>query len=119
MLEWVCNSNNKEHWVGTASDDYKNEFKIAPAVLASYVGTFLEQPRLWRSKARTLELSITDGQLFGDVDGRGKVRLVAISETEFSGLYGLNVEVTKSAAGPIQQAFVKHVSGNYRFTRTK
>lgn len=117
MLEWVCNSNNKEHWVGTASDDYKNEFKIDPAVLATYVGTFLEQPRLWRAKARTLTLSIENGHLFGDVDGRGKVRLVAISETEFSGLYGLNVEVTKTASGPIQQAFIKHVSGNYRFAR--
>jgi len=119
MLEWVCNTNNKEHWVGTASDDYKNEFKIAPAVLASYVGTYKEQPPIWRSEPRVLELSITDGHLYGNADGRGNVRLAAVSETEFSGLYGLNVEVTKPASGSAQQLFVKHVSGNYRFIRQK
>jgi hypothetical protein len=119
MLEWVCNSNNKEHWVGTASDDFKNEFKIDPKVLASYVGTYIEQPRLWRSKPRSLELSLSEGHLYGNTDGRGAVRLVAISATEFSGLYGLNVEITKPASGSVEQLFVKHVSGNYRFTRTK
>jgi hypothetical protein len=119
MLEWVCDSNNRQHWVGRASDETKNEPQIAPDVLASYVGTYLEQPRYWRAAARTVEISISDGHLFGDMDGRGKVRLVAISETEFSGLYGLNVEFTKPASGSAEQLFVKHVSGNYRFTRKK
>jgi hypothetical protein len=42
------------------------------------------------------------------------------SETGFSGLYGLGVEFTKGEAGtPAAQLFVKHVSGDYRFTRTK
>jgi len=117
MLEWVCEHNPREHWVGKASDEFKNEPPIAPDVLTSYVGTYVEQPRLWRTNPRTLELSVSGGHLYGDMDGRGKVRLVAISETEFSGLYGLNVEITKPASGEAQQLFVKHVSGNYRFAR--
>ncbi len=117
MLEWVCDSNNRQHWVGRASDEFKDEPQIAPEKLARYTGTFVEQPRYWRNAARTVVVTISDGHLYGDMDGRGKVRLVAISQTEFSGLYGLGVEFTKSDSGPAAQLFVKHVSGNYRFTR--
>jgi hypothetical protein len=37
--------------------------------------------------------------------------LIASSDTEFSGLYGLGVQFVDGAL------FVKHVSGNYRFAR--
>jgi hypothetical protein len=49
------------------------------------------------------------------MDGRGKVPLLAQSDTGFSGLYGLGVEFTKGSPAP--ELFVKHVSGDYRFTR--
>lgn len=117
MLEWVCDSNNRQHWVGRASDEFKNEPQIPAETLAKYAGTFVEQPRFWRNAARTVVVTLADGHLYADMDGRGKVRLVAISQTEFSGLYGLGVEFTKSDSGPAHQLFVKHVSGNYRFTR--
>ena len=47
------------------------------------------------------------------MDGRGKVPLVANSETGFSGLYGLGVDFVKGE--PV--LYVKHVSGDYRFAR--
>ena len=53
------------------------------------------------------------------MDARGKVPLVAVSETEFAGLYGLAVEFTKTGPGAPEQLLVKHVSGNYRFARKK
>jgi hypothetical protein len=37
--------------------------------------------------------------------------LIASSETEFSGLYGLGVQFIDGGL------FVKHVSGNYRFAK--
>src|SRR6266566_2567620 len=42
LLEYVCNENEKsrQHLVGTASDDLKNSVKVAPEVLARYVGTY-------------------------------------------------------------------------------
>jgi len=48
MIEWVCNEKGSEleHWVGKASDEKKAEVKVAPAILAKYVGTYEEQPRL-------------------------------------------------------------------------
>ena len=116
MIEWVCNENSKgvEHLVGKASDDRKNEVCVAPEILAKYVGTYEEQRPFWRAAPRIVEITLSNGQLLGDMDGRGKVPLIASSETAFAGLYGLGVEFIQGGAGGL---FVKHVSGNYRFAR--
>jgi hypothetical protein len=122
LLEWVCNEKGSEleHWIGKASDERKSAAKVAPEILAKYVGTYLEQPRLWRLVPRVVEITVADGTLFGNMDGRGKVPLVPQSETGFSGLYGLGVEFTKADSGAgVKQLFVKHVSGDYRFESTK
>jgi hypothetical protein len=117
MLEWVCNegaSRSLVHWVGTAADERKNEVPVAPQILARYAGVYVEQPPYWRREARIVHVSVENGKLVGDMDGRGKQVLVASSETEFSGLYGLGVEFIDGGAGGL---FVKHVSGHYRFAR--
>lgn len=122
MIEWVCAEKGSElqHWVGKASDEKKNAVKVPPEILASYAGTYEEQPKYWRTLPRVVEITVADGELIANMDGRGKVDLTAKSETEFSGLYGLNVEFTKGAPGaPSDELYVKHVSGNYRFARKK
>ena len=122
MLEWVCNEGANRsllHWVGTASDERKNEVKVAPAILARYVGTYDEQPPYWRATqlvgavptGRTVQITVEEGRLVGDMDGRGKQVLIGMSESEFTGLYGLGVQFIDGGL------YVKHVSGNYRFTR--
>jgi len=113
MIEWVCNEKGSEveHWVGKASDEKKSAVKVAPGILAKYVGIYEEQPKLWRLVPRIVEITVAGDTLFADMDGRGKTPLVAQSETGFSGLYGLGVEFSKG------ELFVKHVSGDYRFTR--
>jgi hypothetical protein len=118
MIEWVCNEKgiNREHWVGKASDEQRNAVKVPPEVLATYVGTYVEQPKYWRIEPRMVQISVSDGALYGDMDGRGKMPLTAQSTASFSGLYGLGVEFRKSAAGSLEM-FVKHVSGDYRFSR--
>ena len=45
------------------------------------------------------------------MDGRGKQGLIAMSDVEFTGLYGLGVQFIDGGL------YVKHVSGNYRFAR--
>ncbi len=116
MIEFVCNENNRslEHWVGKASDERKNEVQVAPDILAKYVGTYEEQPPLWRALPRVIEITFSDGRLLANMDGRGKVPLIASSETAFAGLYGLGVEFVRAGSVGL---FVKHVSGNYRFAR--
>jgi hypothetical protein len=117
LIEWVCNENNRaplEHWVGTASDERKGEVQVAAGILAKYVGTYEEQAPFWRAAPRVVEITLSNGRLLADMDGRGKVPLVASSETTFSGLYGLGVDFIMGGSGGL---FVKHVSGNYRFAR--
>jgi len=110
-----------EHWVGKASDEKKFEIKVPAGILAKYVGTYVEQPKLWSETLvpRVVEITVSGDTLFGEMDGRGKAPLVAATETEFSGLYGLGVAFTGNGPGRAEQLFVKHVSGNYRFTRKK
>ena len=116
MIEFVCNESDHgvEHWVGKASDEKKNEVHVAPEILAKYVGTYQEQPPLWRALPRVVEITLSNGRLLANMDGRGNVALIATSETAFSGLNGLGVEFVQNGGGGL---FVKHVSGNYRFAR--
>jgi hypothetical protein len=125
MLEWVCNEGagrSLGHWVGKASDALKNEVAVAPEILSRYVGTYIEQPPFWRSvqivgselpQGRTVRITVENGKLIGDMDGRGKQVLIAMSQTEFTGLYGLGVEFIVDGTRGL---YVKHVSGNYRFS---
>jgi hypothetical protein len=123
MLEWVCNEGANRslvHWVGTAEDERRNEVKVAPEILSRYVGTYVEQPPYWRtaqiavspqSAGRVLHITVESGRLVADMDGRGAQPLIGMSDSEFTGLYGLGVQFIEGGL------FVKHVSGNYRFTR--
>jgi hypothetical protein len=121
LLEYVCNENTRdlEHWVGKASDETKSEAQVAPEILAKYVGTYVEQPKLWRVVPRVVVITLSDGVLFGDMDGRGKERQFARSETKFSGFAGLAIEFVKNSQGEVTDLFVKHVSGDYRFARQR
>jgi len=61
-----------------------------------------------------VHITLEEGRLIGDMDGRGRQVLIATSHAEFAGLYGLGVEFIDGGAAGL---FVKHVSGNYRFAR--
>ncbi len=121
LIEYVCNERggDLDHWVGQASDEAKSEVKISPAILAKYAGTYVEQPPLWRIVPRVAEITFSDGALFGNLDGRGKERQYANSETGFSGFNGLAIQFIKDSQGAVTGLFVQHVSGDYRFERQK
>jgi len=121
LLEYVCNENSgdREHWVGKASDETKSEVQVAPEILSKYVGAYVEQPKLWRVVPRVVEITFSDGVLFGDMDARGKERQFARSETSFSGFAGLAIEFVKNSQGVVTDLLVKHVSGDYRFARQR
>jgi hypothetical protein len=122
LIEQVCAENNKGvgHWVGKASDDQKAEVKVAPEILAKYTGTYVEQPKFWRSEPRSIEITFSGGALFGNIGGRGPVRLYALSETDFSGLqWGIEFIPPKDGQGATTGLYTKHVSGLYKFARTK
>jgi hypothetical protein len=121
LLEYVCNESrgDLDHWVGKASDEAKSEVKIAPEILAKYAGTYVEQPKLWGVVPRVVEITFSDGALFGNLDGRGKERQFAGSETSFSGFSGLAIKFVRDSQGVVTDLLVKHVSGDYRFARQR
>lgn len=119
LIENVCNENHKvlEHWVGKASDEQKTAVKVPPAILAKYAGSYVEQPKFWRTTARKLDITVSGDALYADLDGRGKVQLNALSESSFTGVQG-GIEFVTNGQGPTGDLYIKHVSGNYRFART-
>lgn len=121
MLEFVCNENDgeREHWVGKASDVAKFEVKVAPEILARYVGTFVEQPKLWSLRPRVVTITLADGVLYGEITGKGKERQYARSNTSFSGFAGWALQFVPDDRGEANELIVSHVSGDYRFERQK
>jgi hypothetical protein len=121
LIEYVCNERgvDRDHWVGTASDEAKSAVQIAPEILAKYAGTYVEQPPLWKIVPRVVKITVSDGVLYGDLDGRGLERQYASSETNFSGFGGLAIEFIRNSQGVVTDLLVKHVSGDYRFARQR
>lgn len=115
LIEWVCNESDHhvERWVGRASDERKGEVQVAPEILAKYAGTYVEQPPFWRNIPRVVAITISNGKVVANMDGRGDVTLIATSDIAFTGLYGLGVDFVPGGTG----LYVKHVSGDYRFDR--
>jgi hypothetical protein len=124
LLEYVCNEDAQsivEHWVGKASDEKKGEVKIAPEILAKYAGLYQELD-FWPGHGphpRMIEITVSGDALFAEVKGRGKIQLSAASATVFSGFYGFSIEFVPDAQGVPTQLIERHVSSEYRFTRTK
>ncbi len=126
LIEYVCNENPKtltgreQHWVGKASDDKKSEVKVAPEILAKYAGTYRELD-IWNEGPipRTIEITVSGGKLFADWKGRGKVQLLAQSETMFSGFFGYGISFILDSQRVVTHLAEQHVSGDYRFIRLK
>src|SRR5438094_760670 len=88
MMESVCNErpdNGQEHWIGKASDAQKTAVKVAPELLAKYVGVY---KGIYLRNARTVEVTFSDGALSVSVNGGPKQRIVLKSASNISG-YGL------------------------------
>ena len=118
MLESVCNENGdngQEHWVGKLSDDEKSAAKIAPEIMAKYVGVY-KGPYI--QGPRTVEVSFSGGGLFISVNGGPKQRVFPQSETNFSGT-GLTYRFIRDEHGIATHIIEGHVSGDYKYERQK
>ena len=122
MLESVCNESKKnlELWVGKASDEKKAEVKVAAGILAKYAGTYQEQD-LWGNgpHPRMIEITISDGVVFGELTGKPKAQLVAQSENTFAGLNGWGIKFVTDGQGAVTHLLEMHISGDYRYRRVK
>ncbi len=118
LLESVCNENNdngQEHWVGKPSDEEKSAVKLAPEILAKYVGVY-KGPYIQGS--RTIEVSFSGGGLYISVNGGPNQRIFPQSETSFSGT-GLLYRFIRDDHGIATHIIEGHVSGEYSYQRQK
>ena len=123
IIEYVCNENAQSalnHWVGKASDAEKAEIKVAPEILAKYAGNY-KTLDVWNNEPepRFIEITVSNGSLYGELKGRGKVRLLAQTESMFTGFYGLGIRFLLDGKGAVTHLSEMHVSGDYRFTPVK
>ncbi len=123
LIEGVCNENNEkslEHWTGKASDEKNSEVKVAPDVLASYAGTYVEQD-LWGPgpHPRTIQVTLSDGTLFAELSNRGKVPLSPQTQTRFAGFFGWSLTFMPDNQGVTKDLLEMHISGNYKYSKTK
>src|SRR6266446_10267926 len=80
-MEAVCNErpdNGQEHWIGRTSDAQKSAVKVAPEVLAKYVGVY---KGIYLRNPRTVEVTFSGGTLSVSVNGGPKQSIFPQSET--------------------------------------
>jgi hypothetical protein len=118
LLESVCNEytdNGLQHWVGKVSDAEKSAAKVAPEVLAKYVGVYKGQ---YIRGPREVEITLSGGTLFAAVNGGPKTPIIPQSETDFTGT-GLEYEFIRDGNGAATHVIEGHVSGDYKYARQK
>src|SRR5262252_1866162 len=118
MMEAVCNErpdNGQQHWIGKASDAQQSAVKVAPDVLAKYVGVY---KGIYGRNPRTVDVTFSDGTLSVSVNGGPKQPVFPQSETKFSGT-GLSYQFVRDDHGIATQVLEGHISGDYKFERQK
>jgi hypothetical protein len=116
MLEAVCEVNS-DHWVGGFSASQKAAVRVAPELLATYVGVYSGP---YAGRLRTVEITLVDGELLATpFMGRDKRLLVAESDTQFLSTEGLLYQFVRDQNGFVTHLVEIHVSGNYPYKRQR
>lgn len=118
LIETICNENGdsgQEHWVGKLSDNEKSAVRVAPEVLAKYVGVY-KGPYLLGP--RMVEVTFSGGGLFISLNGGPKQPIYPQSETNFIGT-GLTYRFLRDQQGIATNLVEGHISGDYTYERQK
>jgi hypothetical protein len=96
MLEYVCSENEKDqaHLVGKASDDKKFAVKVAPAILATYVGAYTFTAPDDPNNVTRFNITRAGDTLFMDIGGKDKQEMIALSDETFS-MMGIRLDFVK------------------------
>jgi hypothetical protein len=118
MIEAICNEfpdNGQEHWIGKVSDARRSAVKVAPDILAKYVGVY---KGLYLQSPRTVEVTFSGGILSVSLNGGPSQPVFSQSETNFSGT-GLTYQFIRGEQGIATHLVEGHVSGDYKYERQK
>lgn len=118
MLEYVCaeNERDRSHLVGKASDDTKNEVKVAPEILRQYAGAYEYKPPERPQDPVTVEVGVESGQLTIGVSGGTKVAATAVSDSKFFAL-GTQFEFVRDERGAVTYLIAHIVEGDIKAIR--
>ena len=118
MVDMRCDpaESTRQHWTGTISDAQRSGVKVAPEILAKYVGVY---KGVWAQRPRVVEMTLSADTLFVSVPGAPgePQRLVPQSETSFSS--GLGYTFIRDKQGMATDVVEMHVSGDYTLHREK
>ena len=119
LLEYVCNENEKDRarLVGTLSDDRKNSVKVAPAILAKYVGSYeFHSPREPERVTMVVNVTMDKDELSLDFNGAGRMPLFSLSDNLFSG-GGVRAWFVSDEKGNVTELVAETVEGQLKGTR--
>jgi hypothetical protein len=120
LLEEVCteSANAKPHLVGRTPKE--RAVSVPASVLQGYVGTYdlVEVPEGSSGFGiRSVTLSVAKGQLLIDLNGKGKIPMVPLSQTMFSPRLLGTYEFVMAAGGHATHILAHAAEGTYRFNR--
>lgn len=118
ILEYVCAENEKDrqHSVGTISDSRPPAVTVEPGVLTQYIGSYEfaypENPTV----SGTFNVTMADGALFMDTEGKGRAALTPISDSVFYWREA-RIEFMKDAQGAVTHFTRTYVEGELKYVR--
>jgi hypothetical protein len=109
LLEYVCLENEKDqqHLVGRTSEEKK--VTVSPEILAQYVGVYeVGSPNALDTRAprNVFTITLVNGELLIDLQGKGKVPMIPLSETMFSPRLLGTYQFVKSEQGVVTHMLV-------------
>jgi hypothetical protein len=117
LLEYVC--------AETPADRYNliggEPVRVPPEILAKYVGEydFIGAEGANPFNFRTLTVSLTDGQLFADFNGKGHIPMVSMSNTTFSPRLLGTYEFFTDEHGEVTHVLAHAIGGSIKIVRRR
>jgi hypothetical protein len=117
MVDMRCDpaDSRRQHWIGKISDAQKSAVKVAPEVLAKYVGVY---EGVVARRPRVVEITLSDDTLFLSVPGGEPQRLFPQSETIFSDAV-LGYNFIRDDQGITTDVLEMHAGGDSTLHRQK
>jgi len=110
LLEYVCTETPRERYELTGPAE---PVHVAPEILAKYVGQYEFEGRN-PFRYRTMTLTLIDGQLFADFNGKGHVLMAPISDTMFSPRILGTFEFVTDANGAVSYVMAHSIAASFK-----
>jgi hypothetical protein len=115
LLEYVCAETPRDRYALAGPPE---PVHVAPEILARYVGVYdFEEANPFHY--RTMTVSVADGQLFADFNGKGRVLMAPISDRTFSPRILGTFEFVSDASGAVTHVMAHSIAASYKIVRRR